>query len=324
MIFSPMMRWVPWSIVLSLGMTSCAKFGIGGEKSESPELNSPFGKTGIPSPLRAKGSDAGIPVVPGGNAGNGNTTGGFTPENEIVFTDPDNPEASLPELSTVLTPAKRRGPWEESETIAKQRAAREGKPLLIWFTDSARSPMCKVLAQELFAKADFEQWASEKIIRLRIDANTDLKDPDLSIDEKESRLVDLRNYVNRLKKQYEILGQPSLILLNASGEVIGRYRGYTRGRADYYWGLIKHGEAVSAIAYKAWKTGLEKKGYREWRDRKDRKVFAKLAHYSKGTLTLIEPDGTRSRTEESKLCDDDRAWIDEQKKLRGLIAGRTF
>ena len=91
-----------------------------------------------------------------------------------------------------------------------------------------------------------------------------------------------------------------------------------RGQADFTWGLIKHGEAVSANARREWRSSLEKKGYREWRDRSDRKVFAKLVSYSKGTLTLIEPDGTRSRTHENKLCDEDRAWIAEQKKLRGL------
>ena len=131
-------------------------------------------------------------------------------------------------------------------------------------------------------------------------------------------MVDVRDYVNRLKKQYKVLGYPSLILCNPSGEVIGRYRGYKRGQKDYYWGVLKQGEASSASAYQAWRSGLEKKGYREWQDRKERKVFAKLVSYSNGTLILIQPDGTRCRTEETKLCDQDRAWIAEQKKLRNL------
>jgi hypothetical protein len=107
-------------------------------------------------------------------------------------------------------------------------------------------------------------------------------------------------------------------MLNPSGEVIGRYRGYKRGDADYTWGLIKQGEAASAHAYESWRSSLEKKGYREWRDRNDRKVFAKLTSYSNGTLTLIEPDGTRSRTHENKLSDKDREWLGEQKRIRGL------
>ena len=275
------------------------------------------GSSGIPPQLRAKSKDGGTPVTPGGNAPKSGTPLNFTPEDEIVFTDPDNPDSKLPELSALL-PTPKRGPWEISETIAKQRAAREGKPLLIWFTDSAHSPMCKALSQELFATPDFEKWASEKLIRLRIDAQQQSTDPDLSLDDKGTQLVEIKDYVARLKKQYKALGYPSVFLLNPSGEVIGRYRGYKRGEAAYFWGQLKHGEAVSAAAYQSWRSGLENKGYREWHDRKDRKVFAKLTAYANGTLILIEPDGTRCRTHENQLSDPDRNWLADQKKLRGL------
>lgn len=293
-------------------MVSCAKLGLGG-KPVPPATQIPQGG-GIPPQLRPGTTrDAAKPATPGSPQVE------ITPEEDIVFTDPDNPDASLPELSTLLSTApKRRGPWEESETIAKRRAAREGKPLLIWFTDSARSPMCKALSQELFATPDFETWASQKLIRLRVDANVQVDDPELPLDEKETRMADLRAYVTRMKKQYKILGQPVLVMLNPGGEVIGRYRGYKRGDADYTWGLIKQGEAASAHAYQGWRAALEKKGYREWSDRLDRKVFAKLTSYSNGALTLIEPDGIRSRTHENKLSDKDREWLAGQKKLRGL------
>jgi thioredoxin-related protein len=264
--------------------------------------------------LRAGAQDAGTPVKPSGPQALE-----LTPEEDIVFTNPDDPEASLPELSTLLSATpKRRGPWEQSETIAKRRAAREGKPLLIWFTDSARSPMCKALNEELLSTPDFEKWAAEKLIRLRVDANAQVDDPDLSLGDKESRLVDLKNYVERMKKQYKVLGYPVMVLLNPGGEVIGRYRGYKRGDANFTWGLIKQGEAASSHAYQSWRSSLEKKDYREWHDRQDRKVFAKLVSYSNGSLILIEPDGTRSRTHENKLSDSDRAWLAEQKRIRGL------
>jgi len=313
-----MRSFLPWFLALTVAaLPSCARLATGGN-NQPAKPPSPFGATGIPPQLRQKGPDPGTPVVPGGNAAAPSAPVNLTPDEEIVFTDPDNPEANLPELSTLLAAPKRRGPWEESETIAKQRAAREGKPLLIWFTDSARSPMCKALSQELFSNPDFEKWAAERLIRLRVDANAQADDPNLSLDEKNSKLVDMKNYVTRLKKTYKVLGHPSVLMLNPSGEVIGRYRGYKRGEADYFWGLIKHGEAVSASAYQDWRASLEKKGYREWQDRKERKVFAKLTGYSNGTLTLIEPDGTRCRTHENQLSDNDRAWISGQKKLRNL------
>lgn len=315
-----MQATLPFLILFTVALSSCAKLGIGDGETKITQEETPFGGGGIPPTLRSAGSsDAGTPVTAGGNVTAAPQKLNLTPEEEIVFTDPDNPEASLPELSTLLSNApKRKGPWEDSETIARQRAAREGKPLLIWFTDSSRSPMCKAINQELFSTPEFESWASEKLVRLRVDANIQVNDPDISLAEKDARYLAMKNYVARMKKTYKVLGHPTLVLLNPGGEVLGKYRGYQRGESDYKWGLIRQGEAASVNAYQEWKKSLEKKGYREWTDRKDRKVFAKLTSYSKGTLTLIEPDGTRSRTHEDKLSNSDQAWIAEQKKLRGL------
>jgi thioredoxin-related protein len=295
-------------LLLVASLASCAKLGSKAKPTPATSVGS------MPPIVRSASHGGGTPVRPPGSG-----TVELTPEEDIVFTDPDNPEASLPELTTLLSSApKRRGPWEQSETIAKRRATREGKPLLIWFTDSGRSPMCKALNEELFSNPAFEEWAVDKLIRLRVDANIQVDDPDLSLGDKESRLVDLKGYVARMKKQYKVLGHPMMVLLNPGGEVIGRYRGYKRGDADYTWGLIKQGEAASTHAYQAWRASMEAKGYREWTDRQDRKVFAKLVSYAQGTLILIEPDGTRSRTQEGKLSKEDREWIHEQKKLRGL------
>jgi hypothetical protein len=299
----PMMRILTIA-GLAVGLAACSK--------NPPAVSPAPPGGGIPPALRAKSDQpattaAVTPPVE------------LTPEDEIIFIGPDDPEASLPELSALLSAApRRRGPWEQSESIAKRRAVREGKPILIWFTDSARSPMCKALSEELLSKPDFEAWASEKIIRLRVDSNIVPDDADLPLGEKESRLVELKRYVARMKKQYKVLGAPVLVMLNPAGEKIGQYRGYKRGDADFTWGLIKQGEAASAHALQAWRASMERKGYREWSDLQDRKVFAKLARYSNGTLVLIEPDGTRSKTQENRLSDKDRAWIAEQKRLRGL------
>lgn len=310
------MRFPLLALCFATALTSCGLFGLN-RKVKAEKKDEPFGPTGIPPQLRAKSRDPGTAVVAGGNAAGQPLPLNITPEEDIVFTDPDNPDAGLPELATLLANVKR-GPWEESETLAKQRSVREGKPLLIWFTDSATSPMCKALSQELFSTNDFGNWATEKLVRLRIDANVKITDLDLDLGSSEDRRIAVKSYGAELKKRYKVMGYPSLILLSPSGEVIGRYRGYKRGDADFLWGQLKHGEAVSAEAYKGWRAGLEKKGYREWQDRKERKIFAKLTSYSKGTLTFIEPDGTRSKTQEASLSDKDRAWIAEQKRMRNM------
>ena len=306
---------LPSTLVLAIALSSCATLGLKKKAAKVGPASTEV-PTGMPPGLMRSSADSGTAVIPGGNAKSKSLPLTITPDEDIVFTDPDNPTADIPELATLLETTKR-GPWEASEAKAKQLSAREGKPLLIWFTDSSNSPMCKALSEELFSTSDFGKWADEKLIRLRVDSNVKADEAE-TLDEKTTMLIDRGRYVTELKKRYKILGYPSLILLNPSGEVIGRYRGYKRGDANFTWGLIKQGEAVSTQAYKSWRAGLENKGYREWQDRKNHKIFAKLVTYSKGTLVFIEPNGTRSQTKETSLSDKDRAWIADQKKLRNI------
>ena len=260
-------------------------------------------------------AESGVRVNPGGNAQI--LPLNATPQEEIAYTDPDNPDAGIPMLENLMAVPKR-GPWEESETIARQTAAREGKPILIWFTDSARSPICKVLSAELFSTPKFESWAAENVVRLRVDSSVSAVDDDLTLDAKITRETEMRGYVARLKKRYRVLGHPSVLMLNASGEVIEKLRGYKRGDADYFWGLIKQNTIAARISSEKWRKELEAKGYRDWRGGSGRKVFAKLASYSKGTLILIEPGGERFRTQENNLSKEDRKWLADQKALRGI------
>jgi thioredoxin-related protein len=292
------------AIAAGLVIAGCAQKGV--------SLEDPLPPPGVGPTIRSD-TDGGTAVTPGGNQTPMPLN--ITPAKDIAWTGFDG--EGIPELESLMA-APKKGPWEESETVARQTAARDGKPILIWFTDSARSPMCKALGSELFATPEFGKWAGEHLVRLKIDANVSVNDPNLSLDEKITRQTEIKNYVKRMKKRYRILGHPSVLMLNPSGEVITRYRGYRRGESDFFWGLIKQGVASSEAAYSSWRKGLEKKGYREWEGKRGRKVFAKLVSYSEGTLLLIEPGGDRYRTNESRLSNDDRKWIEEQKAIRGI------
>ena len=60
------------------------------------------------------------------------------------------------------------------------------------------------------------------------------------------------------------------------------------------------------------------KGYRAWKGQNDQVVFARLARYSEGNLTLIEPNGGKIQTQEIRLSSTDQKWLDAEKKKRGL------
>lgn len=294
---------------VALLFTACAK--------KPQELKDIIPPAGVGPKMRSPNqNDGGRAILSGGNAQPPPIN--MTQQKDILWTDADNPDAGIPELEAVMA-APKKGPWEESETVARQTAAREGKPVLVWFTDSNRSPMCKILSQELFGTDKFGKWADDHVVRLRIDSNIDAaKKESMTMAEWDAAKTDVSNYVKRLKKRYKVLGHPTLLMLNPSGEVLWKDSGYKRGEADFIWGLIKQAEIASSHEYAGWRKSLEGKGYREWQGQKGRKVFAKLVSYSKGTLVLIEPGGERYRTDESKLSKDDRKWISDQKTLRGI------
>lgn len=271
------------------------------------------GPQGLPKTPLAE--EVGTAVQPGGNAELKQLN--YTPEEDLAWTNPDDPDAGIPELEALMA-APKRGPWEESETIARQTAAREGKPILIWFTNSAMSPNCKALSSELFATHEFGKWADKNVVRLRVDMAATVDDPDLTLGEKVSRQAEIRSYVQRLKKRYKVLGYPTLLMLNPSGEVLWKETGYKRGQGDFVWGLIKQAVVVTENQYKEWRKNLEAKGYREWEGTNGKKVFAKLVSYSKGDLILTEPGGERYKSHESRLSKKDNKWIAEQKALRGI------
>lgn len=310
-----MNRKLPWLIPLAAALVSCGLTDPA-DTPESEEPVSEFGPSGIPRHLRAPDGPAGTRVAPGGS---GMNQAGLrsVPLKDIAFTDPDNPDKPIAELADVLSAPKAKY-WEDSDTQARARAAREGKPLLIWFTDTNSSPMCKALNQELFSDPKFETWANEKLVRLRVDSSFRARDQHLSIDEAKTLEINAKHYREALKKRYKVMGHPTLVMLKPSGEVIARYVGYKRGTAGFVWGQLKHSESVSTRAYAEWRAGLEKRGYREWQDRRERKIFAKLVAYQNGELVLIDPDGSRFRTHEGKLSDADQQWIAAQKQLRNM------
>lgn len=235
---------------------------------------------------------------------------GFTPDDQIAWTDPDNPDAPLPGLEETLAAVKKSGPWEMSYSAATKIAMREGKPLLVWFTDTQRSPLCKFLSAELFSTGEFDSWAREELVRLRLDFNVQ--------GETEDEELRKKAYLESLKKRYKANGLPLVLVMAPDGTVTGRYRGYKRGEPDFYFGRIKSAVQVAAQHQEEWVKKMEREGYRRWTGKRGNTIFARLLRYREGELLLVEPDGRKFKAAEKNLSDEDRLWIQSQKAKRGL------
>lgn len=295
---------LPLLILGSLVFSGCGniKYAITGEDPFArPVQEVPAhlrGSSGGPEPLLARvrlddegGEPLGI-ILPGA----------IPSEDEIVWTDPDNPDAPLEGLEeTLATPKATHGGWSISYSEATRRAVREGRPLLIWFTDTQRSPLGKALSVEVFSDPTFAAWSSEHLIRLRLDFNVKGED--------ENETLQMKAYLATLKKRYKVGGLPTVLVMAPDGTVTGRYKGYKRGSGDFYFGRIKNATQTAENQTEEWMASMEKKGYRVWKDRKDRQIFAKLLRYLKGELLLVEPSGKRIKAKEKELSDDDQLWI---------------
>ncbi len=282
-------------------------------KKNAKKEPSPFGPSGIPKELRANPEVDG-PVGEGGVQAAQVTVAlaNHTKAENIMWTDPDKMDQSIPELQKLLAGPKREV-WCKDETEAKRLAIREGKCVLIWFTDSVRSPLCKHLSEELFGQAEFGDWARDHTIRLMVDQSSLM-----ARGEKYDKEVTAQDYVETMKKKYKALGAPTVIILSPQGELLGKYRGYTKGQSEFFWGQLKHSVSVGESEYQSWMKKLEKQGYRRWHDKRDRTLVARLVSYQKGEMVMVEPDGNRFRTKESSLSSEDQDWIIEEKKKRGI------
>lgn len=297
--------------VLCVFLSACASM----KKTAKEEEEKPFGPTGIPQHLRANPEvGATVELTEGGVPASEVSVAlaSLPAADKIIWTDPDNIDKTIPELQKLLS-APKREVWEKSEAEAKRLAIREGKCVMIWFTDSKRSPLCKSLSEELFGQHEFGDWAKEHLVRLMVDQSALM-----GVGQKKHEEVIAAQSVAEMKKKYKALGAPTVIMLSPKGEVLAKYRGFKKGTGEFFWGQIKHSVNVGELEYDTWMKKLEKQGYRRWQDQDNRKLVARLVSYHNGEMVMVEPDGNRFRTKESRLSKSDQEWIKAEKKKRGI------
>ena len=223
------------------------------------------------------------------------------PSEEEIIWAPEDPDAPIAEFEGIEFNDEPIDSWFEDFDKAMRQSRVTGKPVMLWFTRSRNSPLCNVLSRELLGTKEFDEWASENVIRLRIDSSLKISNT--------GERIDREREIAALKKRFSALGQPVVVMLSPRGSEFGKYRGYDPGSAPLYFGKLRGDLLKAQEDYTSWKADLEAKGYRVWHDARGRTVFAKVARYKEGKLWLVEPDGKRSKTSVNKLSTEDRQYI---------------
>lgn len=106
---------------------------------------------------------------------------------------------------------------------AKARATKEGKQLVIEFSGRTWCPPCKALLAEVLPSEEFAKFAADRVVVHLDYPRKSERTPEKIAASPE--LQKLKGYADA----YKIEGFPTVVLLDASGNEIGRVLGYEPG-----------------------------------------------------------------------------------------------
>jgi len=107
--------------------------------------------------------------------------------------------------------------WHTNWSAAQAESKRTGKPILMNFTGSNWCGWCVKLKKEVFSTPEFASWANKKVVLMELDYPRPNK-----------QAADIQKQNDELRDKYNIQGYPSILFVNAKGEVLGDY-GYDEG-----------------------------------------------------------------------------------------------
>jgi len=119
------------------------------------------------------------------------------------------------------------GEWITDYQAAIKFAKETNKPILINFTGSDWCGWCIKLVNEVFSKAEFEAYAKENLILLKLDFPRSIP-----------QSAELKQQNQSLQKKFGITGYPTIILIDQNEKEIGR-SGYQQGGPVAYVNHLK-------------------------------------------------------------------------------------
>lgn len=99
--------------------------------------------------------------------------------------------------------------WETNLETALQKAKTENKAVLINFTGSDWCVWCKRLSTEVFSKSEFEDYADDNLILVKIDFPQSIE-----------QSAETKFYNRQLAQRFGIQGYPTILLLNSNGNLV--------------------------------------------------------------------------------------------------------
>ncbi|MEO5754554.1 MAG: thioredoxin family protein [Chthoniobacterales bacterium] len=126
-----------------------------------------------------------------------------------------------------LPSARAEANWLTDFTQAQAEAKAGHKLLLLDFTGSDWCGWCKRLQAEVFSKPEFEDYAKENLVLLKVD-----------FPRAQPLSSELRKQNYELAAKFSVQGFPTIVVLNGDGKPVGLL-GYVPGGPEAFLGELK-------------------------------------------------------------------------------------
>ena len=123
----------------------------------------------------------------------------------------------------VLTASAADDQWLTDFEKAKAQAKKENKIVLLDFTGSDWCGYCMKLDKQVFSTKAFKEFAKENLVLVEVDFPAKKK---LSEAQKEANA--------QLKKEFQVQGYPTIVLVDPSGKKLGEFVGYGGDTTQVY------------------------------------------------------------------------------------------
>jgi protein disulfide-isomerase len=201
-------------------------------------------------------------------------------------------------LAWAVASAAYADPWTTDYEKAVEVAKEENKLLLLNFSGSDWCHWCMKLDEEVFSEKEFEKFAENTLVCVLLDSPRGIR-------RSSKRSADIAS----MKSRFQVRGFPTIILVDADEEEIGRL-GYKPGGAEPYVERLREmmGPHMDLEAAEN-EIAAETSKYRTWTSKSGSTISAELVENSGGWIKLRKEDGAMLRIEVESLSKSDREFI---------------
>lgn len=108
--------------------------------------------------------------------------------------------------------------WHKTWDAAAAESSVSGKPVMLFFTGSDWCGWCMRLKREVFDTAEFQSWASSKVVLLELD-----------FPKRKAQAPEIKAANQKLAQKFGVRGYPSVFFADAKGKQFGQGFGYAEG-----------------------------------------------------------------------------------------------